>query len=58
MQGGDERGRRLAAQSSESVLRTYVDPRDDMRQERSRASFSSSELAEFVNGGRAVLDKR
>ena len=40
------------------VLQSHVEPKDDMLQERSRATFSSDELAEYLNGGKQVIEKR
>lgn len=52
------RARSLAAQSAKVVMGAFVDPRDDMVRERKRASFSSDELAAYLNGGSDVLQKR
>ena len=54
----DARARSLAAQSSAAVLAVFVDPKEHMINERARASFSSEELAQYLNGGSEVLSKR
>ncbi|KAK9847424.1 hypothetical protein WJX84_002360 [Apatococcus fuscideae] len=54
----DERTRNLVKASSRLVLAEHVDPQDDMRAERARASFASENLAEYLNGGKAILERR
>ncbi|KAK9805355.1 hypothetical protein WJX73_005736 [Symbiochloris irregularis] len=57
-QDAQSRARSLAAQSAKVVMGSFVDPKDDMVRERARASFSSDELAGYLNGGSEVLQKR
>lgn len=47
----DPRVRALVAASSATVLATHVDPRDDMRAERARASFDPAPVALLLYGG-------
>ena len=49
--------RQLVQQSSNVILATHIEPKDDMVAERARATFSSAELAEYLNGGREKLQK-
>jgi hypothetical protein len=53
----DPRTRQLVEQSSAVILATHVEPKDDMLAERSRASFNSQELAEYLNGGKDKLKR-
>ncbi|KAK9826538.1 hypothetical protein WJX74_001334 [Apatococcus lobatus] len=48
----------LVNESSQLVLAGHVEPQDDLRAERKRASFSSQELAVVLNGGTEVLQRR
>jgi hypothetical protein len=48
----DEKTVNLVKQSSDVVLATHVEPKDDMRLERARASFDALGLADFLNGGK------
>ena len=53
----DGRTKALVQQSSDVVLATHVEPKDDMITERSRASFDTKGLAEHLNGGREKLQR-
>lgn len=54
----DARMRKLADESSKPILALHVEPTDDMRAERARASFDPEEIAIELNGGKAVLEKK
>jgi hypothetical protein len=54
---GDERTKALVQKSSDVVLATHVEPRDDMLEERRRASFDASSLAAYLNGGKEKLQR-
>ena len=54
----DERAKQLAQASSKVVLRSHVNPVDDMAAERARASFDSQQLAEYFNEGPDKLKRR
>jgi len=45
----DKRQRELANASSRTILKVPVEPTEDMKAERARASFRSEELAEELN---------
>lgn len=47
----DDRTKALVQQSSDVVLSTHVEPREDMLMERKRCSFDTKQLAEYFNGG-------
>ena len=47
----DSRVRSLVAATSATVLATHVDPRDDMRAERGRASFAPAPVSLLLHGG-------
>ena len=53
----DDRIQDLVKKSSEIVLATHIEPRDDMLEERRRASFDSSRLAAYLNGGKEKLQR-
>lgn len=53
----DERTKALVQKSSDVVLATHVEPRDDMLEERRRASFDASSLAAYLNGGNEKLQR-
>ncbi|KAK9833196.1 hypothetical protein WJX74_009804 [Apatococcus lobatus] len=53
-----DRVKMLVKASSRLVLAEHVEPQDDMRAERARASFASRNVAEALNGGKEVLEKR
>ena len=53
----DERTKALVKKSSEIVLATHIEPRDDMLEERRRASFDASSLAAYLNGGKEKLQR-
>ena len=53
----DERTKALVQKSSDVVLATHVEPRDDMLEERRRASFDASSLAAYLNGGKEKLQR-
>ena len=53
----DERVKALVQKSSDVVLATHVEPRDDMLEERRRASFDASSLAAYLNGGKEKLQR-
>ena len=53
----DERLKTLVQKSSDVVLATHVEPRDDMLEERRRASFDASSLAAYLNGGKEKLQR-
>ena len=48
----DDRIQDLVKKSSDIVLATHIEPRDDMLEERRRASFDASSLAAYLNGGK------
>jgi hypothetical protein len=53
----DDRTKALVQQSSDVVLATHVEPKQDMITERNRASFDTKGLAEHLNGGREKLKR-
>ena len=53
----DERTKALVQKSSDVVLATHIEPRDDMLAERGRASFDISSLAAHLNGGKEKLQR-
>lgn len=53
----DERTKALVKKSSDVVLATHIEPRDDMLEERSRASFDVHSLAAYLNGGKEKLHR-
>lgn len=52
------RDQQLVQRASEVVLAGAADPRDDAAAERQRASFDSTELTRFLNGGEDKLARR
>lgn len=46
-----DRSRELVAQASRMIVARQSDPKEDARQERAKASFSSKEVAAFMHGG-------
>lgn len=54
----DTKTRELQAPSTATILRNYVDPKDDMAAERARATFDVQQLTEVLVGGKEVLEKR
>jgi hypothetical protein len=55
---GDVRLRELVQQASKVVLTAYTDPKEDARAERAKATFSSDELAAYINDGEDKLRRR
>ena len=53
----DNRIQDLVKKSSDIVLATHIEPRDDMLEERRRASFDASSLAAYLNGGKEKLQR-
>lgn len=53
----DQRISSLVKKSSDIVLATHIEPRDDMIEERRRASFDASSLAAYLNGGKEKLQR-
>ena len=53
----EARVRHLVAESSAVVLATHVEPTEDMRAERGRASFRAGDVAEFLHGGADKLQR-
>ncbi len=53
----DDKTRALVQQSTKMVLATHVEPTEDMKVERARASFDVRGLAEYFNGGREKLQR-
>ena len=53
----DERTRLLVRTATSDITAAVVDPRSDLHAERSKATFSSTNLAEFMNG-KAHMEKR
>lgn len=53
----DEETRILVQQSSDVVLATHVEPKDDMILERTRASFDTQGLADYLNGGKEKRER-
>lgn len=53
----DDRSKALVKQSSDVVLSTHIEPRDDMLEERRRASFNATSLAAYLNGGKEKLQR-
>ncbi len=53
----DDRIHDLVKKSSDIVLATHIEPRDDMLEERRRASFDASSLAAYLNGGKEKLQR-
>ena len=54
----DDRIRQLVEASSQIVLSTHIEPTQDILQERKRVSIDIQGLAEYLNGGAEVLQKR
>jgi len=54
----DARTKQLADASSEPILAVNVHPTEDMREERSKSSFDSDEVAVYLNGGRDKLQRK
>ena len=54
----DERTKRLVASSTEQILQTHLEPTDDIKAERQRASFDALGLAKHLNGGDEALQRR
>lgn len=54
----DERTIELQKGSSAKIMKTYVDPKDDIHRERARASFKSAELDLYLVGGEKELQLR
>ena len=49
--------RSLVADAGRSVLAHHVEPSDDMRAERARASFAPGAVAAFLHGGAEALER-
>jgi acyl-CoA oxidase len=56
--GAASRHRELVHAATKDIQASTSNPVDDLRVERQRASFSSDRLAEYMNGGSAVMEKR
>eukprot|EP00882_Tetradesmus_deserticola_P031222 GHRQ01035300.1.p1 GENE.GHRQ01035300.1~~GHRQ01035300.1.p1 ORF type:complete len:287 (+),score=92.20 GHRQ01035300.1:159-1019(+) len=54
----DERTQQLQAPSTALVTKHAEDPKQDIANERKRASFSSQELCYFLNGGKEKVERR
>jgi hypothetical protein len=54
----DARTRALQQASSQVVLQHQEDPKQDIAQERARASFPVQELLYQLNGGREKVERR
>lgn len=54
----DERTRALVQPSTEVILRTHVEPKADMAEERARATFNNQPLLHLLNGGKEKVEKR
>ena len=54
----DARTKQLADASSKPILAVNVDPTEDMREERSKSSFDSDEVAVYLNDGRDKLQRK
>jgi hypothetical protein len=54
----DERTQQLQAPSTALVTKHAEDPKQDLANERRRASFSSQELCYFLNGGKEKVERR
>jgi hypothetical protein len=54
----DERTQQLQAPSTAVVTKHAEDPKQDLANERRRASFSSQELCYFLNGGKEKVERR
>lgn len=54
----DERTRALQAQSTAIVLRNHEDPKQDIANERRRATFDTNDLLYFLNGGKEKVERR
>ncbi len=54
----DERVKRLVGQAVTSVIQSTSDPRKDAAMERDKATFSSDNLSEYMNGGKDNIVKR
>lgn len=54
----DARTKELQAPSSATILRTHVEPKDDIAAERKRATFDNTQLTYVLNGGKEKLEKR
>jgi len=56
--GPDARTRELQAKSTAVIMQAHIEPKDDMRRERARATFNVQQLKETLAGGKEKLDKR
>lgn len=54
----DARTKQLQAKSTAVIMKSHVDPKDDLRRERARATFDVQQLKEGMNGGKEKLAKR
>mmetsp|Transcript_25494 Transcript_25494/g.55452 ORF Transcript_25494/g.55452 Transcript_25494/m.55452 type:complete len:695 (+) Transcript_25494:125-2209(+) len=54
----DARTKQLQEASSRLVLASHVEPTDDIKAERQRATFDVKELSYALNGGKEILEKR
>lgn len=54
----DPRTRQLQAPSTQLVTKHAEDPKQDLIAERARASFSTTELLHWLNGGRDKVERR
>lgn len=58
MAAPDARTLQLQAASTALIASSHVEPSADLAAERLRASFNVAQLAEVINGGPEVLEKR
>jgi hypothetical protein len=56
--GADARARELVEPATKAVLKTHVEPKDDIARERARASFDTTILMEYLNGGKELIKKK
>ena len=54
----DDRTRKLVEASSRVILSTHLEPSDDIKKERQRASFDAQGLAQHLNGGPEAMQRK
>lgn len=54
----NERIKDLVTQAVRTIVQSTSDPRKDAMTEREKATFSSDNLSEYMNGGKEVIEKR
>ena len=54
----DDRTKQLVEASSRVILSTHLEPSDDIKKERQRASFDARGLAQHLNGGPEAMQRK